>query len=374
MIHFSNVNFMARHVRSAATVSLLALGMFSLVGGVFAGLSRLAWDVPLAATAQWHGALMISAFFGAVISLERAVAIGRGWAMLAPACAGIGGALLLAGAPHALAQILLVTASVTLAIGSGVVIRRQAASFTIVLAIGALCWMMGDIVWMKEGGIAGAVPWWLAFVVLTVAGERLELTRFLPTPASARRLFITIVCVVVGGALLSLRAERTGLMLFAAGLLALAFWLMRYDIARINARQKGLTRFIAVCLLSGYAWLCVAGVLGLAGGLLPGHPWRDASLHAIGLGFVFSMVFGHAPIIVPAVTRLKLPYSVAFYLPLLMLHVSLALRVAGVMGGEFALRRAGGLANACAILLFIVTVVAGIINGRRKKGDRSGKI
>ena len=40
---------------------------------------------------------------------------------------------------------------------------------------------------------------------------------------------------------------------------ALAAWLLRYDIARRNARQSGLTRYIALCLLSGYLWLALAG-------------------------------------------------------------------------------------------------------------------
>lgn len=358
-------------LRPAARLPLLALGMFSLVGGVLAGLSRLAWGVPAAAAMGWHGALMISAFFGAVISLERAVAIGRGWAYLAPASAGLGGVTLLAGAPLTLAQILLTIGAATLVAGSGHVLRRLVAPFTIVLSIGALCWLIGNLAWLSTGAITVAVPWWLAFLVLIIAGERLELTRFLPTPLAAQRLFFVIVAAILAGAFASFWVESVGLRLFAAGLLALASWLLRYDIARLNARQRGLTRFIAICLLSGYCWLLVAGLLGLAGGFLPGHPWRDAALHAIGLGFVFSMVFGHAPIIIPAVTRMKLPYHALFYLPLLALHVSLALRVAGDMDGNFALRRDGGLANAFALLLFIAAMVASAVIGRRKTTGRS---
>ena len=76
-----------------ARLPLLVLGMLSLLGGVLAGLARLDWPMPAVAAgaAGWHGALMISAFLGTVISLERAVAIGRLWAYLAPACAGLGG-------------------------------------------------------------------------------------------------------------------------------------------------------------------------------------------------------------------------------------------------------------------------------------------
>lgn len=100
-------------LRPAARVPLLVLGMLSLVGGVLAGLARLDWSMPpvAAAAAGWHGALMISAFLGTVISLERAVALGRGWAYLAPAAAGIGGIALLAGAPPLLTQVLTVAAA-----------------------------------------------------------------------------------------------------------------------------------------------------------------------------------------------------------------------------------------------------------------------
>ena len=86
---------------SIPRLPLLALGLLSLLGGVLAGLARLAWDVPAMAQAAagWHGVLMIAAFFGTVISLERAVALGIGWAYLAPAAAGLGGLMLLIDAP-----------------------------------------------------------------------------------------------------------------------------------------------------------------------------------------------------------------------------------------------------------------------------------
>lgn len=354
------------NLRPLARLPLLALGMLALLGGVLAGLARLAWSVPdIAATsAGWHGALMISAFLGTVISLERAVAIARGWAYLAPAAAGVSGVLLLAGAPPVLAQVLLIVAAAILVAASAQVLRRQVASFTLVLALGALCWLIGNLAWLTSAILTAAVPWWLAFLVLTIAGERLELTRFLAISPRAQRVFLVIVGGILGGATLSFWQEDAGLRVFAAGLLALAAWLLRYDIARRNARQQGLVRFIAVCLLSGYAWLVLAGLLGISGGFLPGHPWRDAALHAVGLGFVFSMIFGHAPIIFPAVARVKIPYHPGFYLPLLILHASLALRVAGVLSEEFALRREGGLANAVALLLFILAMLASVIRGK----------
>jgi hypothetical protein len=84
------------------------------------------------------------------------------------------------------------------------------------------------------------------------------------------------------------------------------------------------------------------------------------------LGFVFSMVFGHAPIIFPAVLRVAVPYHPLFYAPLLLLHLSLALRLAGDAAGAFEWRSAGGLLNAVALAAFILNTVAAVIRGKLK--------
>ena len=178
-------------LRPLARLPLLLLGMLSLLGGVLGGLGRLGWPVPAAAVdaSGWHAALMISAFFGTVISLERAVALGRRWAYLAPASASFGGIALLAGAPLVVGQGFALMAAALLLAASVAVLRRQTAPFTVVLAIAAGCWLGGNLAWLLSGAVNVAVPWWLAFLVLTIAGERLELTRFLPTPPLAQRLF-----------------------------------------------------------------------------------------------------------------------------------------------------------------------------------------
>jgi hypothetical protein len=132
-------------------------------------------------------------------------------------------------------------------------------------------------------------------------------------------------------------------------------------------RQTGLTRFIAVCLLSGYFWLALGGAVIAAAGLAPGSAAYDAALHALLLGFVFSMVFGHAPIIFPAVLRVNVAYHPLFYAPLLLLHASLALRLAGDATGQFGWTRWGGLLSALALLAFIVNTAAAVLRGRRAK-------
>ena len=344
---------------------LLLLGFAALFIGAGAGLARLGWRMPevaLAASAM-HAPLMVCGFFGTVIALERAVAVGRGWAYLGPLLAGLGGVCAVLG-PASIAAAFFLAGSLVLLAASVDVWRRQTALFTFTLALGAACWSVGNGLWWVGWTVPEVVPWWFAFLILTIAGERLELSRFLPPAPGARRLFALVLAGIVAG-LLGLR-WAWGVPVFAASVLALAAWLMKHDIVRRTVRRSGLTRYIAVCLLAGYVWLAIAGAVILrAGGLVPATASYDAALHAIALGFVFSMVFGHAPIIFPAVLRVAVPYHRAFYAPLALLHGSLALRLAGDAAGRIDWVRLGGLGNALALAAFVACTAGAVVSGWR---------
>jgi hypothetical protein len=345
-------------------VPLLMLGFVALFIGAGAGLVRLAWPMPtLAASAAGiHGPLMVCGFFGVVISLERAVALARWWAYLGPFAAGLGTVLALAGAPQLAAASLYVLGGLVLLAASLDLFRRQRALFTFTLVLGALAWVLGATLWAGGWPVHRVVPWWMAFLVLTIAGERLELSRFMPPSPAATRVFAALLVLIALS--LPLAQTRWGNSVFAAGLLALALWLVKQDIARRTVRAKGLTRFVAVCLLSGYFWLALgASVMVAAQGLHPGSAAYDAALHAIMLGFVFAMVFGHAPIIFPAVLRVPVPYHTWFYGPLALLHGSLLVRLAGDAASNFALTRLGGALNALALLAFILSTVTAVLMG-----------
>jgi hypothetical protein len=349
-------------------VPLLVLAFLSLLVGMTAGLARLGLPVPMWAgrLAALHGPLMVCGFFGTVISLERAVALARRWAYLAPLLSGAGAAAALSGVvPPAIGAGLIAAGSAILAAASLLIYARQRELFTLTLALGALSWLLGNLQWLAGLPIHAIVPAWLAFFVLTIAGERLELSRLLPPSAVARRIFAITLILLLGAVALSLRDERTGRLLLAVALLAIAAWLMRQDVARRTVRSRGLTRFIAVCLLSGYAWLAVAGITLLAWlGLGDRIAAYDAALHAVLLGFVFSMVFGHAPIIFPAILRIAVPYAAYFYVPLVILHASLLLRVAGDWTLRADWRAWGGALNGVALLAFIAGTIAAVVRGR----------
>ena len=92
-------------------------------------------------------------------------------------------------------------------------------------------------------------------------------------------------------------------------------------------------------------------------------PRYDAMLHAIFLRFVFSMIFAHAPIILPTITGLVLPFQSIFYLHVGLLHLSLSLRIAGDVAQLLWLQRWGGLLNVAAILLFLANNVRAVRSG-----------
>lgn len=343
---------------------LLILGFVSLASGVLAGLARLGWSVPLpsAQLVLLHGPLMVCGFLGTVIGLERAVALGRRWAYAGPLLTGLGGVFILAGFPVALGASAMALGSAVLLTGTTLITLRQRELFMVTMALGAASWLAGNLLWLAGAAVPAVVALWVNFLVLTIAGERLELSRFMPPSPGAKKIFKVILAVLVAGALLNVTGS--GAVIWGIGLLGLALWLLRQDVARRTVKEKGLTRFIAVCLLSGYAWLAAGSLALLAAGSLTGAAY-DAVLHAILLGFVFSMVFGHAPIIFPAVVKVRMPYHWTFYLPLLVLHASLLVRLAGsgLMLPE--LQSLGGLLNAAALALFILSTVSSVVRGFR---------
>jgi hypothetical protein len=358
---------------------LLALpALLAIVCGMSSGLVRLGVMLPgdAARLVGLHGALMIGGFFGTLIGLERAVALASPWPYLAPAASGAAVLAMFFGAPHVLAPVFMSAASLIMATACASVWQRQRLAHHAVLGFAALAWLFGNLIWLASGTVPPAVPLWSAFLILTIAGERLEMSRFIPTPRRARNAFSLIVLLLMAGAALaassSISMAGAGLRVFAFALLALGIWLLCYDIARRTVRSQGLTRYMAVCLLSGYVCLVFAGGLGMLGALAPGHALRDAALHALLLGFVLAMVFGHAAVIVPALTRLRMRWHAGFYLPLIVLHAGLALRIAAGLTGNFALRQFGGIANVATVVLFLLVVAESLIGGRRRKAADAG--
>jgi hypothetical protein len=313
----------------------------ALVTGLWAGLQRLGLPLPDGlGLGAFHGALMVSGFLGTVISLERAVIMARWWGYAAPTTAAAGASALIAGAPT-LAAVAFLFAAAALLASSVAVAARQPALFTVMPAVAAACWGVGTLASLIDVSMRDVAGWWLAFLVLTIAAERLELSCLLAPPRLSRILFALIVGLILicaaRGELAARSSPFTGL-----GFLSLAGWLVRYDVARRTIHQAGQPRFSAACMMAGYGWLAAAGLLLLVNGPDAAAFSFDAALHAITIGFVLSMAFGHAPIILTSVTGISLRINTPVYLPLALLHLSLLLRIAGDLMEWTSLRALSG--------------------------------
>jgi hypothetical protein len=349
-------------------IPMLMAGFISLMFGMYIGLTRLGWGFPLTSATQFslHGPLMVCGFLGTVISLERAVAIGERWAYSGPLASAASAVLLIAGVSPSIGALLAVIASAILSVASIKIFFRQRELFTFTLLIAALCWLLGCALWLYGVSLVQVMPWWMGFLIITIVGERLELSRFMRPSYGSKMLFVFALLLFLAGAGFASLGTWPDFHLLSASLIVMTLWLMRNDIVRHTIRQQGLTRYIAAALICGYAWLLVAGIIGLSLPQLNAGSSYDAFTHAIFLGFVFSMIFGHAPIIFPAITKVKIPYHPSFYLPLFLLQVSLLLRLSGDFFYIVNLRKAGGILHAITIVLFILVLAASVIRNKNK--------
>ena len=351
---------------------LFIAALVCLLAGLWGGLILLGLPVPtlLATTAaEEHGVLMALGFLGTVISLERAVALGRPWAFAAPALAGAGGVAVLVSLPPMVGRLLLCAASIVLVVVYVVVHRIQPALHLRVMAAGAVCWYVATLLWLMGWSLPRLVPWIAGFLILTIIGERLELARVAFLTRTSVRQFLAGAVTFGVGLILTTTATTgsTGVRLAGAGMIALAMWGFVHDVARRTVKIPGVTRFMAVCLLAGYVWLFIGGAIWLlAGNLGASVAIYDAALHTVFLGFVMSMIFGHAPVIVPAVLRVRLPFRPWFYVHV-GLHASLLARVIEGDGlGSALCWRVGGVGTELAVLGFLAASVIAVRQARRK--------
>ena len=345
-------------------IPFIALAILALMLALWAGLLRIGWILPqFPQLPSAHGPLMVAGFLGILIPLERAVAIRQKWMFAVPILTGLGWISLFFSS-FLSAMLITVGSLGTLAI-LGVMVRREPQIHTFTMALGALCWVVGNILWLFGYPIFKIIFLWMAFLILTIGGERLELSRVLKPTATQQSLFAAITMALLSGVVVSLFHLDLGARLSGLSMLALAVWFLKNDLARRNIHHRNpLTRYIAICLFSGFLWLGIGGMINLTIGASYAGPLYDAALHTIFVGFVISMIFGHAPIIFPAILRVPIRYFSAFYAQLLILHLSLLVRVFADLRGLMELRRWGGLLNEVAIVLFLGMTVYSILKGK----------
>ncbi|MCU0696820.1 MAG: hypothetical protein MUC96_09845 [Myxococcaceae bacterium] len=335
---------------------LLVIAAATALTAVLAGLARVGLGLSMGpAHAANHGPLFVLGGFGTVIALERAVALAHPAAMAAPALSAAAAVSMLGGL--AVAPWLTLASSVALVAINVVIVRRQAAAFTWLMLLGSVVLALGTFAWARSAPVFTVMPAWMAFFVLTIVAERLELSRLAPTPTWASRFLVGLCVSFAVSALVRIISDSAVLWPFGLTMALIAGWQLQYDLARRTIRLAGLPRFTATGVLLGAVWLLVTGVLFTVSDVPPSGPRYDAALHGVFVGFVLSMVFAHAPIILPAVARVPLPYHPVLFVPLLLLHLGLVARVVGDVSADLPLRQVGSAANGVALAVFVLSTL-----------------
>jgi hypothetical protein len=335
----------------------IALAGISLLFGIWIGIARLGVPVPLPSPAMiaLHGPLMAIGFLLTLIGLERAAAVNHWWVCGIPLLSVLTIVGLILGLPQKLAALFATVSAALLLLFFYQLFRRQREEHFIVMELSAALLLCGNLLWCLGSALFQVVPWWAGFLVIMIAGERLELNRVRRPTLWVRLLSRIALGIFVAGLALTLLDFRFGVRFAGAGLIVIALWLLRYDLAWQSAKLPGLPRFMARCLICGYFWLALGGIFWIWFARFFGAgPLYDAMLHTVFLGFIFSMIFAHAPVILPTITGLAMPFRNTFYLHAGLLHFSLLIRIAGDLaflpGGQIW----GGVLNALAIFLFLI--------------------
>ncbi|MHA2620577.1 MAG: hypothetical protein V2G42_02445 [bacterium JZ-2024 1] len=342
-------------LRKALVLVLFVFAMVSLSLALITGLLRAGWLIPVwnYRLVSHHSLLMVSGFFGLIITLERAVASRWHGHLVAPLLAAGGTLCLIAGLPQQTASFLYGASSAILVTAYLSIFRRDFGLHAIVMEGGALCWTIATIL-MTLGYPAVRVSLlWVAFLVLTIVGERLELSRAFFLKRRARGVLASLAVVVSSSAVLAVFSAYPG-HIFGLALAGISGWLLRYDPTPRLWRQSGVVRYSSICLTTGFVWLGISGLLFFAHPVLSSSLRFDAAIHAVFLGFVFSMVMGHFPMIAPALLAVTPKFTHYLYLPVIFFHLSVLVRIVSGWTLRYSWHRWALLANAASLLLFFV--------------------
>ncbi|MEM3096694.1 MAG: hypothetical protein QW756_05355 [Nitrososphaerota archaeon] len=329
-------------------IPLLAFGLLSLLLGFYGGLVRmgvLGWAPTHIII--YHGPLMVVGFMTTLIALERYVALKSWWSISAYMFLGAGG-VLLAMDLVVFGQLLWVLGAVSFTASHVWLLAKFRHHHHIMMVSASLLLLLGSIKLYTGFPLYEAAVSWTGFLVLFIMGERVEMARVggFRFPASMGIMASTLLFIA------SNLLGSSSNMLMALAMLALLISVANYDVGlRFLTRGWGFQRFLSTGLAMAYAWLAVGGLLWFLTG------YSDPSLHSIFIGFSGTMIMTHAPVIIPSIIRTRHFYSQSLYIPLTLLQVSTASRIAGGLLPNSQLWTMSGVLTAISIAAYMAVML-----------------
>jgi hypothetical protein len=341
---------------------IVLLAMFCLLSGIWSGLDRMGWDIYVTPIIAQHGAIMVGGFLGTLIALEKIIPIKRKILYTIPVLNTLSVLFFFLDQPKISIWILIVS-SISLGLVFMYYFRIQHSVIFILMLAGSICWAVGNVLLLTKQFYPLAFPWWLAFALFIIVAERLDLTKFLPVSEINKKVPVGLLFLYIAGILFSFHG--IGNLICGFSVIAISVWLLRYDLIAINLKKNSMPKFIALALLAGYISLLLTGIFFFT----LGDHWLtyDALVHSFFLGFVFSMIFAHGPMILPGIMGVNTaPFNRILYLWLILLQASWLMRILADVLIELELRKISGLLSAAAILGYFISMAVLTIRSRRR--------
>jgi hypothetical protein len=340
---------------------IILFAMLCLLSGLWSGLNRIGWDIALLPISPHHGAIMVGGFLGTLIALEKIIPLKKKSLYLIPVLNALSVVFFFSGQPK-LSIYILVISSTSLSFVFLYYFRKQRTIIYVLMLLGSICWLTGNILLLTKFFYPLAFPWWAAFALFIIAAERLELMKFLPVSQLRKNIFVLLLLCFIIGVLLSFHG--TGNLICGLALIGTSLWLIQNDVIGINIKKSGILKFVAISLCTGYLALLMTGIFFFS--LSDQWLTYDAIVHSFFLGFVFSMIFAHGPMILPGIMGISItPFNKILYLWLALLQASWLVRIFSDVLIEMELRKVSGLLSAIAILGYFVTMAIITIKGHR---------
>ncbi len=334
--------------------------VIGLVLGLLTGWLRMGWDIPMYGMAGFHGVLMVGGFLGSLICFERAIVVKKSWAYLAPILSGLSVfAFILNQA--SVGYLLQIAASMVLVI-THIALANPTKGYDMLLPlIGAMCWLAGNVLLYQTQFYPTVFPWWIAFVLFTIVGESLELSSFLQVSRKYKFLLYAFSLIILVGFMLPFHG--IGQSVVAYGIIMMALWLLRFDMARVLLKQRGQDLYTGITLTLGYLWLLASAVFMIF--VNNGAFALDALLHSFFLGFTISMLFAHGPLIFPTLLgKTGQRFHGLLWIWLSIFQLSVVTRITADLLTMPLLRKWAGMVNGITILFFLITMFVLVQKGR----------
>jgi len=341
---------------------ILLFAFVNLIVGMISGLGRMGWRIPLPEAFAHHGAIMVGGFLGSLIALEKVIPLKKFGLFIGPLLSATSVIVIIAG-NFQYAVIMIIAASLLLQIVYGYYLEKQYSLYLLLALIGAMCWFFGNLLLLWKQFYAMVLPWWMGFLLFTIVSERMELSKFLPVTRRSRISLVSFLGLFLLGIILPFHG--IGIYIAGLSLVLISIWLMRHDVVRLIVKLNGLAKFTGIALLCGYVALLLEGIFLIT--LRDVAFGYDVIVHTFFLGFIFSMIFAHGPIILPGVLGLTVkPYHPLFYFPLVILYGSLFIRIladAMVLASDF--QKISGWFSAGGILFYFTLLLISTVRALR---------